>query len=291
MSMDTAVPPAPSPVLHVLELLEAVLMQLDVRTLLVSAQRVNKRWYNVIGNADLQKKLFLAPDYDAMVSTENELLQEIFPFCFPEKPRGETLERSIAASNTRLYHYCLRMGGYGRHLSWTEWTTLRNKADAFSREDASWRRMLTHQPPLMAIRRNIFAPHAHPGREFYDYDYIDGTVHMSAIVQNAFAPKEAFGSMYTNQFPQGKKTNVCIFNTSWPDPEVKNWTLLTSGPQRQAYISHYIDPHPSDGPCPRFTGIAKILLPRKSLGERCSRFLESIVQSILRALFWLLGHL
>lgn len=181
---------------------------------------------------------------------------------------------------------------YGRHLSWTEWITIRNKAEAFSRVDASWRRMFTHQPPLMAIMRLIFHPPfgTNPLRVQHE-DCVDVMVDMSTIIQHTFALEKSFGSIYTDGFPQGRKTNFCVSDSSWPNAFVKKWPEENCGPQRQAHIHYFVDRDPSDGPCPKIAGIAKILLPRKSLGERCSRFLESILQSILRALFWLLGRL
>ncbi|KAI0163339.1 hypothetical protein BJ166DRAFT_613417 [Pestalotiopsis sp. NC0098] len=259
MSTDSAPSSARSRVLHVTELLEAVLMQLDLRTLLVSAQRVNKRWYNVIGNANLQKKLFFLTDHDATVIKENELLREIFLFCFPVMQGGP--DRNISTSNTRLHQYRSMLDTFGQRLSWTEWITFRDRADAFSRVDASWRHC------------------------------VDGVVYMSTTVQHALAPEESLGPMYTDNFPQGRKTNVGVINFSLSKELLKELGLEHRRLHRQADIHYFIDRDPSDGPCPKFAGIAKILLPRKSLGERCSRFLESIVQSILRALLWLLGRL
>lgn len=290
MSTDSAPSSARSRVLHVTELLEAVLMQLDLRTLLVSAQRVNKRWYNVIGNANLQKKLFFLTDHDATVIKENELLREIFLFCFPVMQGGP--DRNISTSNTRLHQYRSMLDTFGQRLSWTEWITFRDRADAFSRVDASWRRMFTHQPPLIKMTRRISHPQHNltPARTGYT-DCVDGMVYMSTTVQHALAPEESLGPMYTDNFPQGRKTNVGVINFSLSKELLKELGLEHRRLHRQADIHYFIDRDPSDGPCPKFAGIAKILLPRKSLGERCSRFLESIVQSILRALLWLLGRL
>ena len=53
---------ASNAVLSTTELLESILIRIDAKTLLVAAQRVSKRWHDVIkGSQLLQKKLFLLP--------------------------------------------------------------------------------------------------------------------------------------------------------------------------------------------------------------------------------------
>jgi hypothetical protein len=60
-----------------------VLLHLDLRTLLVSAQRVCTVWRDsIVLNHELQKKLFLRSDSTAKPQF-NPLLVEAFPFCFP----------------------------------------------------------------------------------------------------------------------------------------------------------------------------------------------------------------
>lgn len=54
-------------VLGTTELLEAILLSLDQRTLLVSAQRVNHTWHTLIQiSTTLQQALFFRPSWQAM---------------------------------------------------------------------------------------------------------------------------------------------------------------------------------------------------------------------------------
>ena len=84
--MSTGIAPTPSGpnrVFIIPELLEAILLSADVRTILVS-QRVCKYWYMLIYESPrLQRALFFEPDTNAAFS-QNSLLQEIFPFCFSQ---------------------------------------------------------------------------------------------------------------------------------------------------------------------------------------------------------------
>ncbi|KAF2995922.1 hypothetical protein E8E14_003361 [Neopestalotiopsis sp. 37M] len=147
MSADSEVLSAGAHVGHILELLEAILLEVDIRTLLVSAQRVNKRWWNVIGNPNFQKRLFFIPDPDATGPIDNPFLAEYFPFCFPVTgypPR-------IAKDRTPPVHD--HWNKKPRNLTSEECAPIMDRAEAFSREDASWRRMYTHQPPLLGVQR------------------------------------------------------------------------------------------------------------------------------------------
>jgi hypothetical protein len=73
--------------LGVNELLEHILTHTDTRTLLVSAQRVYRRWHNVIqASPECQKQLFMIPeteqDRESGDCRSNPFLQYCMPFFF-----------------------------------------------------------------------------------------------------------------------------------------------------------------------------------------------------------------
>ncbi|KAH6657629.1 hypothetical protein BKA67DRAFT_655881 [Truncatella angustata] len=74
--------PAGNRVFGITELLEAILIEVDMRTLLVSAQQVTKWWRCVILQSNrLQKKLFFSGDNSSR-NKLNPLLKGAFDFCF-----------------------------------------------------------------------------------------------------------------------------------------------------------------------------------------------------------------
>jgi hypothetical protein len=82
----------PSPIFTTPELVEQILLNLDMRTLLVSAQRVSKTWHDLIASSrPLQRALYFEPIAAATFKeltttrTRNPLLEEIFPPFFPGK--------------------------------------------------------------------------------------------------------------------------------------------------------------------------------------------------------------
>lgn len=118
-------------------MLELILLSLDMRTLLISAQRVCHKWHNLIQvSHSLQAALFFKPvKYKLPRGTQrlrNPLVEEII---WPKfiRTRGE---------QTCLFHmYCTldlpRMN--------------KKKEKAYLRENASWRRMLLQQPPTSIV--------------------------------------------------------------------------------------------------------------------------------------------
>ncbi|KAI1345011.1 hypothetical protein F5Y15DRAFT_410694 [Xylariaceae sp. FL0016] len=123
-------------VLGTTELLEAILLQLDLPTLLVSALRVSHYFNDVISQSiAIQQALFFAPS--PRVSTQgppilNPLLLKPFTLWF--HPSG---------------HNALKNRGYSVH-SFKDMEIWKQtpKAEPFMRRGASWRRMLVQQPPL-----------------------------------------------------------------------------------------------------------------------------------------------
>ncbi|KAI0025777.1 hypothetical protein F4780DRAFT_225815 [Xylariomycetidae sp. FL0641] len=129
--------------INIPELLEAILLKLDIRTLLVSAQRVNRYWHGLVSESpDLQRALFFRPDHTATRS-ENPLLASTFRCCFPH------LHQTSADHLMLIPRTVESLGGASMWLS-TLYPIWQNR-EAFARRTASWRRMLVQQPPLNDI--------------------------------------------------------------------------------------------------------------------------------------------
>ena len=116
-----------------IELLEKILLQLDLRSLLISAQSVNRRWRQLIEKSSkIQRALFFQPEKKRRGANEpmfNPLLMETFPSLFPQD------------------------GGTSAIFSFTSLDMIQTpeKLAAYARNEASWRRMLVQQPPLSEL--------------------------------------------------------------------------------------------------------------------------------------------
>lgn len=122
-------------VIDIPEILEMILAQMDMRTLLTSAHRVCRNWANLISkSSSIQRALFFTPIKDSEWGKEenipNPLLTETFPSFFPAKDRP---------------------GRYQFDFSNLPMTKDASSMARFVREDASWRKMLVQQPPLLDI--------------------------------------------------------------------------------------------------------------------------------------------
>ncbi|RYO93623.1 hypothetical protein DL764_007964 [Monosporascus ibericus] len=126
------------------ELLENILCLTDVKTLLVSAQRVSRTWHGVAQVPRVQRALFLAPDCRRSMSyLYNPLLMEIFPLFFEQlylEP-NEPLPLTTMTTDTAV-------------LGSNDFPSIEHilaKREAFARPNASWRHMLPRQPPLQGV--------------------------------------------------------------------------------------------------------------------------------------------
>ncbi|KAJ5787299.1 hypothetical protein N7457_002289 [Penicillium paradoxum] len=127
--------PAVNRVLDTPEILEMILVRMDMRSLLTSAQRVCHSWTKLITKSpSIQKCLYFTPIKDSEWGMEesfpNPLLTETFPSIFPAKDR--------------LDHYTSNFSD----LTMTEDATTMAR---FVRKDASWRKMLVQQPPISEL--------------------------------------------------------------------------------------------------------------------------------------------
>ncbi|PYI11377.1 hypothetical protein BO78DRAFT_413846 [Aspergillus sclerotiicarbonarius CBS 121057] len=120
------------------ELLEMILLQLDLRTLLASAQRVCRAWNGLIQESSfIQEALFLKPikkrDSNPIERTLNPLLSETFPAIFQQN-------ETIFPRNKEEFT-----------LTNLDMIKKPEKKAAYLRPEASWRRMLIQQPPAFEI--------------------------------------------------------------------------------------------------------------------------------------------
>ena len=122
-------------VLNTPEILAMILAEMDMRTLLISAQRVCRTWLNLISESpSIQKALFFTPikgsEWGMEEKTSNPLLAETFPSFFPAK--GRPMYYQFNFSDLAMAKDASTMA-------------------RFVRDDASWRRMLVQQPPISDI--------------------------------------------------------------------------------------------------------------------------------------------
>lgn len=174
-----------SRVLFTAELLECILLQLDMQTLLVSAQRTCQAWRQLISTSPaLQEVLFFKPkgedskdgyqDADkngarnACDSTSNQcvrknpLLASVFPAWFEDyeyteptnrqRMIGEPPPQGTVSGDTRLIH----LSSVSRIPIWTAFASqpfaaAHKKEQVLSYRLASWRRMLVQQPPAYRV--------------------------------------------------------------------------------------------------------------------------------------------
>jgi len=147
-------------VLGISELLQAIFLQLDRRSLLTSAQRVCKNWRKIIATFPaVQQYLFFQqpPASNSGTFIPNPLLREIFPCFYPNLDRMYTswqedlglvpkkagfVSVGHDVGDRSLYPKRERNKGFHGDLD-----------DAFTRGAASWQRMLVSQPPPVRIAR------------------------------------------------------------------------------------------------------------------------------------------
>ncbi|RYP69404.1 hypothetical protein DL770_008241 [Monosporascus sp. CRB-9-2] len=120
-----------SQVLDTTELLEAILLKLDIRTVILSAQLVNRQWHDLITKSPaIQQAIFFKPvEATNGAPLRNPLLTELFPPFFG----GENEMRFAIDAFEELA------------------MARQERLAAFRREGASWRRMLVQQPPVREL--------------------------------------------------------------------------------------------------------------------------------------------
>ncbi|KAJ5620202.1 hypothetical protein N7510_004186 [Penicillium lagena] len=132
--MNTTTRTARDQAISTAEILEMILLQLDLRTLLVAAQRVCRSWLILISKSvQIQRALFFSPlekpDVPMHDQIQNPLLAEAFPCIFP-------------SSDKESEKYKFKFAALDMNRSNT-------KRAMYMRKEASWRRMLVQQPPIL----------------------------------------------------------------------------------------------------------------------------------------------
>ncbi|KAL3475110.1 hypothetical protein BJX99DRAFT_230251 [Aspergillus californicus] len=138
--MEAHPQPATHHVLDTPELLEMILAQpdLDMRTLLTSAQRVCRTWANLIRTSPtIQRALFFAPSRgsDRGLNDKEKILNPLL---------AETFHSIFQQPSDKDEHPQLKFSDLAM-------TKDAGAMARFVRKDASWRRMLVTQPPLFDI--------------------------------------------------------------------------------------------------------------------------------------------
>ncbi|KAJ6574456.1 hypothetical protein B0H19DRAFT_603891 [Mycena capillaripes] len=129
--------PAQHTMLSTPELLEATLLQLPMRDLLVTAPLVCKTWHATTLSPAIRRALFFDADPSASKRVRNPLLRKLFPPFFARPPPANSQR-----SNSRAWP------GNAEAITTMPWS---KAPDTFDRTEASWRRMLVTQPPVQAV--------------------------------------------------------------------------------------------------------------------------------------------
>ncbi|KAI3320615.1 hypothetical protein HD806DRAFT_505697 [Xylariaceae sp. AK1471] len=127
-------------VLQTAELLEGILGQLEIRTLLTSTQLVNRRWRELITQSPtLQQALYFKPIAPTSgPARKNPLLANVFPLWFQEYDKQ---------ASDKFPQLC-RMTDFQK-LPMAD----KSRRETFMHPNATWRRMLVQQPPALRLGR------------------------------------------------------------------------------------------------------------------------------------------
>ncbi|KAJ5930603.1 hypothetical protein N7466_006096 [Penicillium verhagenii] len=193
------------------EIVTSILHELDMRTLL-AAQRINSVWRNLICNSkSLQETLFFRPiRHEAHDNTrvKNPLLAESFPSLFPTHVLGDGNGQNIKLID----------------LPWEKNSAFR---EIFLRPEASWRRMLTHQPPIYKVGgyEYSFSPFLW-GWSQAMADFSDDGLRMSSLFEYVVdrSPDiwvfETLSIFYPSTFPPGFVESLRHVRR-WKEPQVE----------------------------------------------------------------------
>lgn len=149
--------------LATVEVLENMLLRLDLKSILTSAQRVCHSWHDLVSTSpSLQKHLYFQPDWQRRHKNRNPLLAKHFPGWFPStEPQ---LERATE-------HGIIKSGHLGTESDFENLTLAQpDKNASFMWKNASWRRMLVQQPPILDLA--IFKVSSARGGKFIRGPYI-----------------------------------------------------------------------------------------------------------------------
>ncbi len=119
------------------ELTVAIILQLPLRDILVNAQRVSREWESAVKSAKVQYALYLKPlpSSECVKAQFNPLLEAAFP------PWFKNIKRTSAKVGSK------RVSRGWQFKELLKWGSSAEACAAYSRKEASWRRMLPVQPP------------------------------------------------------------------------------------------------------------------------------------------------
>ncbi|ETS79386.1 hypothetical protein PFICI_09239 [Pestalotiopsis fici W106-1] len=130
--------------LEITEILVLILRKVDMHTLLVSCPRVCRYWKASIDSFEsLQRKLFFLKD-ELATPTHNRLLAKHFPFAFEHADAPPERDLRFFSRTTKLI-------APKHDVTFPDLPWIRDRQDAYRRPEASWRRMLVHQPPFPGV--------------------------------------------------------------------------------------------------------------------------------------------
>lgn len=140
----SSLPPSET-VFTIPELLESILLNLDLRTLLTTAQSTCRTWTTLIKTSPrLQQALFLLPAPTAK-KAHNPLLAQTFPSLFPAPAPNSHSSPENSDQDKDTNPLCLFT------FTTLDMVATPAKTEAYRRREASWRHMLLQQPPISEI--------------------------------------------------------------------------------------------------------------------------------------------
>jgi hypothetical protein len=158
--------PASAAVFATAELLELILLHLEARDILISAQRVNRTWRDVISDSfRLQDVLCMRAaqsvplaafdievdlDGDQRQRTVHPLLRQAFGPLFRDG-LDSTASRSSMRGPSQSYWMLGMQGLETLNLPIADAAGRHSRHKAFTRKGASWRRMQLSQPPIFTV--------------------------------------------------------------------------------------------------------------------------------------------
>lgn len=140
------------------ELLEMILLEMDMQTLLGTASRVCRQWQHIINTTPrIQKALFFDPERadkratdDGLQTKLNPMLLNPDPTCF-EEPSAFTPPPKPGIFDVNFWPVMGRMGYLRLHELALNKAMLDSHDDPMVRDEASWRNMYTSQPPCHTV--------------------------------------------------------------------------------------------------------------------------------------------
>jgi hypothetical protein len=156
-------------VLATVELLETILLDVDIQTIITSAQLVCKRWKLLVDRSQkIQQALFFVAVPQSHKKRRNPLLAKLFPPLFPLPGTSDAVFRIEDLQKLLLESA--------------------DKRGAFFRQNASWRNMFIQQPPPFSLGYlDVYEGRMGTAYKRYIIPF-DGGFRMNAFYDTIFRP-------------------------------------------------------------------------------------------------------